>query len=51
MISQFICTRKLLWCFLTHLQSCAASVKVTRECWQRNNFRKTTHYCYEQFER
>jgi len=43
--------KKLVSCFSTHLRSCAASVKVTSECWQRNNCRNTTHCCYEQFAR
>jgi len=31
-ISQFISTKKLVSCFLTHLQPCAVSIKVAREC-------------------
>jgi len=47
-MSQFICTRKLVLCFLTHLQSFTASVKVTSKCWHRSNFRKTMYCGYEQ---
>jgi len=50
-MSQFICTRKLVLCFLTHLQSFTASVKVTSKCWHRSNFRKTMYCGYEQSAR
>jgi len=50
-ISQCISTRKLVSCFLTHLQPCAASIKVVRECSHWERCRKNTFCCYEKFAR